>query len=46
MIGEGINPGSKNFMLIIAIFIFFESSAVLLGYILFADYLGIFSKEN
>ncbi len=45
-IGEGINTSSKNFLLIVIIFLFFESSAVLLGYKLFADYLGIFRKNN
>ncbi len=45
-IGERINTSSKNFLLIVIIFLFFESSAVLLGYKLFADYLGIFRKKN
>lgn len=45
-IGEGIIPGSKNFILIITIFFLFETGAALLGYSLFAEYLGIVRKEN
>lgn len=44
-IGEGIKPGSSNFMLIVVIFLSFESGAILFGYRLFADYLGIFRKD-
>ena len=45
-LGEGISSKSSNFILIITIFLSFESVAVLLGYKLFADYLGIFRQQK
>ena len=45
-LGEKVYPGSAHFIIIVIIFMSFETGAVLLGYLLFADYLGIFRKEN
>ncbi len=45
-IGERVYPGSPHFVIIIIIFMSFETGALLLGYFLFSDYLGIFRSEK
>lgn len=46
ILGEEISSKSANFILIIIIFLSFESAAVLLGYRLFAGYLRIFRQQK
>jgi hypothetical protein len=42
---EGISSDTKVVLLILAIFLGVEGAGIILGYILFAGFLGIFRKD-
>ena len=44
VLGEGFSANSGTVVLVVGVFIGIESAAILLGYVLFVEYLGIFRK--
>jgi hypothetical protein len=44
-IGEGVSTNTNMVLLILAIFLGIEGTGVILGYFLFAEFLGIFCKD-